>query len=70
MNLHDAVQGSRLDALIALRDRLAEQIDDTASSRDVAALATRLTDVLLQIEEITNNDDEEVDPLADLVPGD
>lgn len=52
-SLHEAaVSGDRLHTLRVLRDRLAEQIDETTSSRDVAALSLRLVDVLAEIEEI------------------
>lgn len=41
--------GDRERALVALRDRLAAQIDATASGRDVAALSLRLVDVLNEL---------------------
>jgi len=44
--------GDRLGTLRALRDRIALQIDETESARDVAALAQRLMDVLEQIEHL------------------
>lgn len=44
--------GDRLGTLRALRDRIALQIDETDSARDVAALAQRLMDVLEQIEHL------------------
>lgn len=47
-----AATGDRLTALRALRDRLAADLDDTDSKRDVAALAQRLMDVLAQIDEL------------------
>jgi hypothetical protein len=59
--------GSRLDSLRALRDYLADALDNTESARDQASLSARLTDVLAQIEDLTPPT-EEVDPLADLVP--
>lgn len=53
MSLHEAAaSGDRLYTLRVLRDRLAVQIDETTSSRDVAALSLRLVDVLAEIEEI------------------
>lgn len=61
--------GSRLEALEALRDYLAEALDATASARDQASLSARLTDVLQQIEDLAPPK-KEVDPLADLVPED
>ena len=62
-----ASSGSRLETLKALRDYLAEALDDCGSPRDQAALSRQLTDVLVQIEELAPPT-EEVDPLADLVP--
>lgn len=53
MALRDAAAGgNRLVALEALRDRLAAEIDGCTSSRDVAALAARLMDVLEDIAEV------------------
>lgn len=52
MSLKDAAPQGRLAGLRALRDRLAEEIDQCESSRDVAALANRFTDVLAQIDEL------------------
>ena len=43
--------GDRLAALEALRDRLAQELDDCTYGRDVAVLATRLQAVLLEIDE-------------------
>lgn len=62
-----APRGVRLETLRTLRDRLAKDLDETRSARDVAALAKQLSDVLLQIEELSPPT-KEVDPLADLVP--
>lgn len=64
-----AAEGSRLKTLEALRDYLADALDQTMSARDQASLAARLTDVLEQIEDLKPAD-EEADPLADLVPDD
>lgn len=44
--------GSRLDTLTAIRDRLANDLDNASEPRDVAALALRLTDVLQQIDDL------------------
>lgn len=62
-----AARGDRLETLRALRDRLAREIDLTASARDVAALSNRLTDVLEQIEDLTHDDGEEQDDFAELL---
>lgn len=64
-----AASGSRLDALRALRDYLAEALDQTMSARDQAALSARYMECLAQIEDLAPPT-EEVDPLADLVPDD
>lgn len=50
--LSAAQSGERLKALIALRDSLAQSIDDCESLRDLAALSRQLTDVLKQIDEL------------------
>lgn len=42
--------GDRRASLVALRDFLARQLDETDSKRDVAALVARLTDVMDKIE--------------------
>ena len=52
MSLSDAAPLGRLAGLVALRDRLALEIDTAAQSRDVAALSRQFSDVLLQIEEL------------------
>jgi hypothetical protein len=44
-----AESGDTLAALKALRDRLAQDLDNCRSGRDVAALSARLTAVLLEI---------------------
>ena len=61
-----AASGDRLAALRALRDRLATEIDDCDSPRDLAALALRLTDVLTQIDAVPNTEQvSAADELAD-----
>lgn len=65
--LSAAESGSRLTALRALRDRLALEIDTTASARDVAALSARLTDVLEQIEALTPPEEDDRDEFDDLL---
>lgn len=52
MSLSEAVGEGRLAGLLALRDRLAAEIDQCDSSRDVAALSIRFMDVLAQVEEL------------------
>jgi hypothetical protein len=45
-----ASTGNRLATLEALRDRLAAEIDQCDTQKDLAALVLRLTDVLEQID--------------------
>ena len=52
MSLVEEAPKGRLAGLVALRDRLALELDSAEQSRDVAALSRQFTDVLLQIEEI------------------
>jgi len=52
VSVSEAAPGGRLAALIALRDRLAVEIDSSESARDVAALSRQFTDVLSQVEEL------------------
>jgi len=52
MSLSEEAPKGRLAGLIALRDRLAQEIDTAEQSRDVAALSRQFSDVLLQIEEL------------------
>ena len=52
MSLSEEAPKGRLAGLVALRDRLARELDECESARDVAALANRFTDVLAQIEEL------------------
>lgn len=47
-----AESGDRLQALQALRDRLASDLDVCVSMRDVASLSQRFMDVLKQIDEL------------------
>ena len=50
--LEAAKTDKRLDALIALRDRLADRLDRCNSDRDLAAMSRQLVQVLAEIEEI------------------
>jgi len=52
MSLSDEAPKGRLAGLVALRERLALEIDSAQQSRDVAALSRQFSDVLLQIEEL------------------
>jgi len=47
-----AKSGDRIATLEALRDRLADELDGCQSSRDVAALASRLQSVLAELDTI------------------
>lgn len=53
MALLEEVRKGRREGLEALRDRLAEELDQCESSRDVAALSLRLADVLEQVANLT-----------------
>jgi hypothetical protein len=52
MSLSEEAPKGRLAGLVALRERLALEIDGAQQSRDVAALSRQFSDVLLQIEEL------------------
>lgn len=52
MTLSEEAPKGRLAGLVALRNKLAEEIDTAEQSRDVAALSRQFTDVLLQIDEL------------------
>ena len=54
MSLVEEAPKGRLAGLIALRDRLAAEIDTAEQSRDVAALSRQFSDVLLQIDELSS----------------
>lgn len=45
--------GTRVEALKALRDRLADAIDNTESAREVGTLSNRLIKVLEEIEHLS-----------------
>ena len=47
-----ADSGDKLTLLKALRDKLAETLQESRSSRDIAALTKRLVDVAAEIEEL------------------
>jgi hypothetical protein len=51
-------------SLCALRDLLAEKLDDTRSSRDIAALSRRLLEVLARIEALRPYRTVRVDQIA------
>ncbi len=52
MSLTEEAPKGRLAGLVALRERLAQEIDTAEQSRDVAALSRQFSDVLLQIDEL------------------
>lgn len=52
MSLFEEAPKGRLAGLVALRGKLAAEIDSAEQSRDVAALSRQFTDVLLQIDEL------------------
>lgn len=51
--------GTRLEALRALRRKVAKTIDGTSSGRDVASLSKQLREILAEIEEIQKGTDDE-----------
>lgn len=52
--VEEVASGDRRRALVALRDRLAGDLDVCESARDVGTLAARLADVLEQIDALPN----------------
>lgn len=52
-----AANNDRRQTLIALRNSLAETIDDCESGRDMAALSKRLMEVMAELDTIPNPDD-------------
>ena len=54
MSLVEEAPKGRLAGRVALRDRLAAEIDTAEQSRDVAALSRQFSDVLLQIDELSS----------------
>ena len=55
MNLVEAAKsGNKRDTLIALRDKLAETIDNCESGRDMAANSKRLMEVMAELESLPN----------------
>lgn len=59
--------GDRLKTLEALRDYLAEALDETVSARDQASLSARLIEVTAAIADL-KPPEKEADPLASLIP--
>lgn len=59
--------GDRLKTLRALRDRIALDIDETRSARDLASLSARLIEVLEQIEDLTPPEEDDRDEFDDLL---
>ena len=47
-----AADGDRYATLLAVRDRVAQELDDATYGRDVAVLAQRLTAVLAEIDDL------------------
>jgi hypothetical protein len=52
MSIAEEAPKGRLAGLVALRDRLALELDSAEQSAAVAALSRQFTDVLLQIDEL------------------
>lgn len=58
-NLIEAAKsGDKKEALIALRDKLAETIDRCESGRDMAANTKRFMEVITEIDRINNAEEE------------
>lgn len=55
MSLTEEAPKGRLQGLIALRERLALELDNAQNPAAVAALSRQFTDVLLQIDELSAN---------------
>ena len=53
MSLSEEAPKGRLAGLVALRERLAQEIDTAGQPAAVAALSRQFTDVLLQIDELS-----------------
>lgn len=51
--------GSRLEALMALRRKVSKTIDGTSSGRDIASLSKQLREILAEIEAIKKGTDTE-----------
>lgn len=63
-----AKKGDSLETLKALRDKIANTLDNTKSGRDIASLSRQLQLVLAQIEEIeAEKKAEEGDTVLDLI---
>lgn len=62
-----AENSGRLETLRALRQKLAEALDESKSGRDIASLALQLQKVLLQIEEIETAEANDTDELQAIV---
>lgn len=66
MTIREALDSGRLETLKALRDRLASDIDDCESMRDLAALSLRLQSVLEQIDEIEGSATQSASPADEI----
>lgn len=51
--------GSQREALEALRDKLAQSIENTESGRDVAALSRRLIEVMRELDQLPGEEVEQ-----------
>ena len=55
--LTNALSGSRLDVLSAMRAHIAKSIDDGASTRDLASLTKRLSDIDAEVRALQAEND-------------
>lgn len=53
MDLVTAAQTGRAELLTALRDQIAQQIQDGVPARDMASLSKRLVDISVELEALT-----------------
>lgn len=58
MKIKTAVKRSRLDGLIAIRDKLSRELDECTSPREIPALTRQLRDTLKEIEAIQGKPEE------------
>ena len=68
MSITEEAPKGRLAGLVALRDRLAQELDTAEQPAAVAALSRQFTDVLLQIDEldVAPASDAPVSPLEEM----
>lgn len=63
-----ASHGSRRDLLVALRDRIAEEMDGDVQARDLASLSLRLMSIVKELEELKTQSEGEAIGVAAETP--